>query len=75
MEDPARSRAGQRAGHPVCRGRRAPLRPWKAITYEGEGERVLEKMLDEYPGYGKHVGLDPGERADRARIEELTSAL
>jgi hypothetical protein len=32
-------------------------------------------MLDEYPGYGKHVGLDPGERADRARIEELTSAL
>jgi hypothetical protein len=33
----------------------------------------LEKMLDEYPGYGKHVGLYPGERADRARIEELTS--
>jgi hypothetical protein len=31
-------------------------------------------MLDEYPGYGKHVGLDPGERADHVRIEELTSA-
>jgi hypothetical protein len=35
----------------------------------------LEKMLDEYPGYGKHVGLYPGERADRGAHErELTSA-
>jgi hypothetical protein len=31
----------------------------------------LEKMLDEYPGYGKHVGLDPGERADRGAHERV----
>jgi hypothetical protein len=41
----------------------------EAITDEVKVARVLEAMLREYPGHGRHVGLAPGERANRARIE------
>jgi deazaflavin-dependent oxidoreductase (nitroreductase family) len=41
----------------------------EAMTEEAEVKRVLESMLREHPGYGRHVGLKGG-RVDRARIVE-----
>jgi len=62
-----------RGGAPVIlriRGEEYPALG-EAVTDEVEVARVLKRMLDEHPGYGKHVGLESGERADRARVEEL----
>ena len=45
----------------------------EAVTDDAEVVRVLEKFLEEQPGYAKHVELEPGPdgRVDRADIERI----
>ncbi|MBA2344275.1 MAG: nitroreductase family deazaflavin-dependent oxidoreductase [Rubrobacter sp.] len=40
------------------------------ITDEREVTQVLERFLEEQPGYGKYIGLDSGP-ASRAKIEQI----
>ena len=45
----------------------------EAITQHAEVVRVLGKLLDAQPGYGKYIGLksSPGEQVDPAELERV----